>query len=98
MALSFVLPRFDYELSLASDGKYGRGGDENGNWEGMMGDIVDNAADIGIGAVHVTAKRQMAVDFTVPFYQSVGWSIMMKREKIPTSLFKFISSCRTSSG
>ena len=65
-------------------------GDENGNWEGMMGDLVNNQADIGIGAVHVTAYRQISVDFTVPFYQPVGWSIMMKKEKTPRSLFKFI--------
>nr|WHU27575.1 ionotropic receptor 25a [Matsumurasca onukii] len=37
------------------------------------------------------AERENVVDFTVPFYDLVGISILMKKPMIPTSLFKFLS-------
>ena len=62
--------RFDYELNIASDnGTYGRNPDEGDNWEGLMGDLVNDRADIGLASLHVTAVRQIDVDFTVPFYE-----------------------------
>ena len=81
---------FEYELSLATDGVYGRSADAGGNWVGMMGDLANDRADIGIGAVHVDGERYAVVDFTTPFYQPVGWSVMMKREKPTRDLFMFI--------
>merc|ERR1719331_1591298 len=72
---------FDYELNIASDnGTYGRLPDEGNNWEGMMGDLVNDRADIGLGSIHITGDRMIDVDFTVPFYEFQGWTVMMKRE------------------
>lgn len=48
-------------------------------------------ADIGLGSLTVMAERENVVDFTVPFYDLVGISILMKKPMIPTSLFKFLS-------
>lgn len=82
--------RFDYELNLASDnGTYGRYADDGDNWEGMMGDLVNDRADIGLGSIHVTGRRQIDVDFTVPFYEFQGWTVMLKREMGHRNPFKF---------
>ncbi len=48
-------------------------------------------ADIGLGALAVMAERETVIDFTVPYYDLVGITILMKKPKVPTSLFKFLS-------
>lgn len=37
------------------------------------------------------AERENVVDFTVPYYDLVGITILMKKPKVPTSLFKFLT-------
>ena len=37
------------------------------------------------------AERESVIDYTVPFYDLVGVSIMMKKVKEETSLFKFLT-------
>ena len=39
----------------------------------------------------VMAERETVIDFTVPYYDLVGITIMMKKPKVPTSLFKFLT-------
>ena len=48
-------------------------------------------ADMGIGAISVMAERENVIDYTVPYYDLVGLTILMKKVKVPTSLFKFLS-------
>ena len=67
---------------------YGKMNSE-GEWNGMIKEIVDKKADIGLGALSVMAEREEVLDFTVPFYDLVGITILMKRSKAPTS---FLSS------
>ena len=55
----------------------------------MMGDLVNDRADIGLGSIHVTGDRQIDVDFTVPFYEFQGWTVMMKREAAQRNPFYF---------
>ena len=69
---------------------YGKMNSE-GEWNGMIKEIVDKKADIGLGALSVMAEREEVLDFTVPFYDLVGITILMKRSKAPTSFFKFMS-------
>ena len=66
---------------MAPDGQYGEQ-DENGNWNGIMGELVDRKADIGIGAITMLADRESVIDFTVPFYDRVGITILMKKTKV----------------
>ena len=56
----------------------------------MMGDLLNDRADIGLGGVHVDGARYTVVDFTVPFYHPVGWTVMMRREPPRKDPFKFI--------
>ena len=46
---------------------------------------------MAIGALQVMAEREAAVDFSVPFYDMVGTTILMKLPSVATSLFKFLS-------
>jgi ionotropic glutamate receptor len=39
----------------------------------------------------VMAERENVIDFTVPYYDLVGITILMKKPKIPTQLFKFLT-------
>ena len=66
---------------MAPDGQYGEQ-DENGNWNGIMGELVNRKADIGIGAIKMLAERESVIDFTVPFYDRVGITILMKKTKV----------------
>uniref|UniRef100_A0A183C949 Glutamate receptor ionotropic, kainate 2 n=1 Tax=Globodera pallida TaxID=36090 RepID=A0A183C949_GLOPA len=80
---------FTYDLYLIEDGKFGSV-DENGNWDGMIGDLVLGKAEIAIGPISVLAERENDIDFTVPFYDLVGLSILMKRSDVEYSMFKFL--------
>ena len=81
---------FNYELYLVEDGSYGTM-DAEGNWTGMIRDIVKKKADIALGSLSVMAEREAVVDFTVPFYDLVGLSIIIKKPQTTTSLFKFLT-------
>ena len=72
---------FEYELYMAPDGQYGKQ-EENGKWNGIMGELVNRKADIGIGAITMLAERESVIDFTVPFYDRVGITILMKKTKV----------------
>nr|AHN49641.1 ionotropic glutamate receptor 25a [Caligus rogercresseyi] len=84
------LIEFEYEIYEAPDGQFGRM-DENEDWNGMIKELIDKKADIALGALSVMAERENVIDFTVPYYDLVGIIIMMKKPKLPTSLFKFLS-------
>ncbi len=47
-----------------------------------MKELVDKNADIGLGALAVMAERENVIDFTVPYYDLVGITIMMKKPKV----------------
>ncbi|CAK1555436.1 unnamed protein product [Leptosia nina] len=82
--------KFDYEISLVPDGSYGKM-DENGNWNGIIKELIEKRADIGLSSLSVMAERENVVDFTVPYYDLVGITILMKLPRTPTSLFKFLT-------
>lgn len=65
--------------------------DENGNWNGIIKELIEKRADIGLTSLSVMAERENVVDFTVPYYDLVGITIMMKLPRNPTSLFKFLT-------
>ncbi|KAG6445268.1 hypothetical protein O3G_MSEX003820 [Manduca sexta] len=82
--------KFDYEITLSPDGNFGTM-DENGNWNGIIKELVEKRADIGLTSLSVMAERENVIDFTVPYYDLVGITIMMKLPRTPTSLFKFLT-------
>ncbi|XP_078051605.1 ionotropic receptor 25a-like isoform X2 [Augochlora pura] len=81
---------FQYEIRESEDGLYGNLNPDH-SWNGMMKELITKRADIALGSLWVTAERERIVDFTVPFYDLVGLSIMMLKTKTTTSLFKFLT-------
>ncbi|XP_008183092.2 ionotropic receptor 25a [Acyrthosiphon pisum] len=81
---------FEYEIYIAPDNNFGNM-DENGQWNGMVKELVEKRADIALGSLSVMAERENVVDFTVPYYDLVGITILMKKPQTPTSLFKFLT-------
>ncbi|XP_015907481.1 ionotropic receptor 25a [Parasteatoda tepidariorum] len=81
---------FEYTITETEDKKFGTM-DENLEWDGMIRDLKDKKAEIALGPISVMAERETVVDFTVPYYDLVGISILMKKPSIPSSLFKFLT-------
>jgi ABC-type amino acid transport substrate-binding protein len=56
-----------YEMHLVADGRYGQRLPTDGDWNGMIGELVDDVADLAVAAITVTELRRTAIDFTEPF-------------------------------
>ncbi|KAI1725677.1 ligand-gated ion channel domain-containing protein [Ditylenchus destructor] len=80
---------FEYSIYLVEDNRIGSA-DDNGNWDGMIKELVVGTAEIAVGPISVLAERENDIDFTVPFYDLVGTAILMKRTDAEYSLFKFL--------
>ncbi|GLG96196.1 Glutamate [NMDA] receptor subunit 1 [Gryllus bimaculatus] len=81
---------FNYTLEVQHDNKYGSRDPKTGEWNGMLRRIMDNEADLAITDLTITAERESAVDFTMPF-MSTGISILYKAPtKAPPKLFSFM--------
>ena len=48
-------------------------------------------ADIGIGAISVDVDRERVIDFTVPYYDLVGFTFLIRKVKQSTDIWKFIN-------
>ncbi|KAL0108697.1 hypothetical protein PUN28_014089 [Cardiocondyla obscurior] len=81
---------FEYEVREVEDHEFGSLS-ENGSWNGLMRELIDKRADIALTSLWVMAEREKVVDFTVPYYDLVGLTIMMQKTKTSTSLFKFLT-------
>ncbi|KAL5011711.1 hypothetical protein ScPMuIL_010262 [Solemya velum] len=78
---------FKYHFHLVKDGKYGAR--VNGTWNGMIGELINNDADIAMAPLTITKIREIVVDFTKPF-QKTAISIMIKKpEKQKPGVFSF---------
>ena len=51
---------------------------------------IHQRADIAIGPISVMSERENVVDFTVPFHEPVGLTILMKKQKFEYILHKFL--------
>ncbi|XP_061730650.1 probable glutamate receptor [Nerophis ophidion] len=81
---------FKYKVHLVKDGSYGRQ-DDNGHWNGMVGEVVRGEADLAIAPLTLTAAREKAVGMTKPFMQT-GISILMRKDiSEETGFFDFLA-------
>ncbi|XP_061893862.1 probable glutamate receptor [Entelurus aequoreus] len=81
---------FKYKVHLVKDGSYGRQ-DDNGHWNGMVGEVVRGEADLAIAPLTLTAAREKAVGMTKPFMQT-GISILMRKDiSEGTGFFDFLA-------
>lgn len=62
-----------------------------GRWNGLIGDLQQNKAHLALAPLAVMAERELAIDFTVPFYDLVGIQILLKKPEVPQDWFKFLT-------
>ncbi|XP_022780986.1 glutamate receptor ionotropic, NMDA 1-like [Stylophora pistillata] len=56
------------ELHLARDGKYGAYNADSKEWDGMIGELLSNRADMALSALTITRMRERYVDFSFPYF------------------------------
>ncbi|XP_077988487.1 glutamate receptor 4-like [Glandiceps talaboti] len=67
-----------YELRLVADDKYGTQDPVTGEWTGMIGELINQKADLAAAPLSVTAKRETVVDFTKPYWDG-NINILVKK-------------------
>ncbi|CAL8121828.1 unnamed protein product [Orchesella dallaii] len=88
---------FTYEIKLSMDGRHGS---ENPNakagWDGMVGELIREEADIAITPLAITAERERVIEFSKP-YITTGISIMaFKPKRYTGEVFSFLTPLSTS--
>ncbi|KAK5970110.1 Ligand-gated ion channel [Trichostrongylus colubriformis] len=80
---------FEYEIFVSDGNKYGAR-QPDGSWDGMLGYLLNETADIAVAPLTITQERERAVDFSKPF-MTTGISIMIKKpEKQEFNIFSFM--------
>ncbi|XP_060229529.1 glutamate receptor ionotropic, kainate 2 isoform X4 [Meriones unguiculatus] len=69
---------FTYEIRLVEDGKYGAQDDVNGQWNGMVRELIDHKADLAVAPLAITYVREKVIDFSKPF-MTLGISILYRK-------------------
>ncbi|XP_037960958.1 glutamate receptor ionotropic, kainate 2 [Teleopsis dalmanni] len=67
--------KFEYLFVPVVDNAYGKYNKDTKQWNGIIGELINNDAHMGICDLTVTQARKTVVDFTVPFMQ-LGISIL----------------------
>ncbi|XP_071763339.1 glutamate receptor ionotropic, delta-2 [Centroberyx gerrardi] len=76
---------FKYEIYVAPDHKYGSL-QPDGQWNGLMGELVFKRADVGLSALTITPERESAVDFTTRYMDySVG--VLLRKAERTVDMF-----------
>lgn len=92
--LDAVGKRANFNYTITEVDEHGQM-DENGVWNGVVRKLIDKEADIGLGTMHVMAERETVIDFTVPYYDLVGITVLMMLPRTKNSLFKFLTVLET---
>ncbi|XP_067950331.1 glutamate receptor ionotropic, kainate 2-like [Watersipora subatra] len=80
---------FTYEIEICKNCTYGAP-DNNGEWDGMVRELMDQGADIALGSFTINYQREQVIDLTKPFMH-VGISILYEVSKKETpGLFSFM--------
>ncbi|XP_062386103.1 glutamate receptor ionotropic, NMDA 2D [Sardina pilchardus] len=78
---------FTYDLFLVTNGRHGK--NINGEWNGMVGEVVAKRADMAIGSLTINEERSEVVEFSVPFVET-GISVMVSRSNGTVSPSAFL--------
>nr|XP_025855255.1 glutamate receptor ionotropic, NMDA 2C [Vulpes vulpes] len=79
--------KFSYDLYLVTNGKHGKR--VRGVWNGMIGEVYYQRADMAIGSLTINEERSEIVDFSVPFVET-GISVMVARSNGTVSPSAFL--------
>lgn len=81
---------FDYFLYEPEDGKFGSL-QANDSWNGLVKEILDENADIIVTAFSVMSERETVIDYTTPYYDPVGMTVMIRNPGFEYSITKFLN-------
>ncbi|XP_063711240.1 glutamate receptor ionotropic, NMDA 1-like isoform X2 [Symsagittifera roscoffensis] len=77
---------FKYQAFLTPEATIGSY--TEGQWRGMIGDILRDSADMAAGATSITPQRAEAIQFSVPYYSSAFGTLSARKPPRPaTSAF-----------
>ncbi|XP_016963221.1 glutamate receptor ionotropic, kainate 2 [Drosophila biarmipes] len=83
--------KFDFNFEPVRDNKYGSYDAATDEWDGIIRELIDNKAQIGICDLTITQARRSVVDFTVPFMQ-LGISILSYKQPPPEpNMYAFLN-------
>ena len=70
---------FTYSIAMSRDGQWGSIGQDTGEWNRIVKDIIDGEADIAVALLALTKTRSEVIDFMLPFYaDSFGFFVNTK--------------------
>ncbi|EDV24879.1 uncharacterized protein TRIADDRAFT_25025, partial [Trichoplax adhaerens] len=84
----------DYELYLVEDHQYGARYD-NGSWSGLIGQLVEQKADVALADLTISLIRETVADFTVPFLYSHSTALISNPGQREPDLFQFFFPFKT---
>ncbi|RUS80206.1 hypothetical protein EGW08_012031 [Elysia chlorotica] len=84
---------FQFTLYIVQDETYGQRID-NETWTGIMKDLTDNTAHFAVAAFSITAQREIAIDFSDPYFFS-GFSVLYSDKTRETSMLAFLEPFST---
>ncbi|XP_050407966.1 glutamate receptor ionotropic, kainate 4 [Patella vulgata] len=79
--------KFNYKIYV-SPNQYGVRKDD-GTWDGMVGEIKNGNATLAMGAISITSKREIAIDFSLGIL-TTGVNILISRPDDHYTIFQFL--------
>uniref|UniRef100_T1IIS9 Ionotropic glutamate receptor C-terminal domain-containing protein n=1 Tax=Strigamia maritima TaxID=126957 RepID=T1IIS9_STRMM len=64
---------------------------KNHTWTGVIKELIEKRADLALAPVSVMKERQNVVDLTIPIYDIVGITILLRRPSTASSFFQFLT-------
>lgn len=80
---------FQSKIHLVKDGMFGSNDPKTRQWNGMVGELVRNEADMAASTLTITAKRSKVVDFTYP-YVDIANGILVSAQPVSHDVWDFV--------
>lgn len=80
---------FQSKIHLVKDGMFGSNDPKTRQWNGMVGELVRDEADMAASTLTITAKRSKVVDFTYP-YVDIANGILVSAQPISHDVWDFV--------
>ncbi|TUM28583.1 Glutamate receptor ionotropic, NMDA 3A [Bagarius yarrelli] len=78
--------QFEFELYIVGNGRYGA--EKNGQWSGLVGDLLSGAADMAVTSFSINSAHSQVIDFTSPFFStSLAILVHGKNTNAPSGAF-----------